>query len=282
VSGSIDAAAPPSRILYDSARRTSRAASEARALWRYRGLVIELVIRDIKVRYKRSVLGVLWTLLAPLINMVTLTIVFSAILRTAIENYPAYFLTGYIFWTFFAQATSSVALQTQDANEMAKRIFVPRSVFVAAAIGVALVNLTLSLLPLVGILAVTGSPLYAAWAFTPVAVLLGILFTSGVAFFLFILASRFTDVREMYLVLIQTWFFLTPIVYHASIVPARYRLPIWINPMHYLIQTFRRPIYEGVLPGAWTLVVSAGCALGVFVLGWLYFCRKADELAIRA
>ena len=68
----------------------------------HRGLVHELVVRDIKVRYKRSVLGILWTMLAPLLNMVALTLVFSAILRTAVQNYPVYFMTGSIFWAFFA------------------------------------------------------------------------------------------------------------------------------------------------------------------------------------
>ena len=103
-------------------------------------LVYELVIRDIKVRYKRSVLGVFWTMLAPLLNMVALTLVFSSILKQQIRNYPVYFMTGSILWTYFSQATSSAASQTQDSNELAKRIYIPRSVFVASSIGVGLVN----------------------------------------------------------------------------------------------------------------------------------------------
>ena len=88
------------------------------------------------------------------------------------------------------------------------------------------------------------------------------LFAAGVGFILFTLASRFTDVREMYLVLVQTWFFLTPIVYHPSIVPPKYRLALWANPMYFLLQTFRKPIYDGVIP-AWRLTVtSAGLAVG--------------------
>ena len=98
----------PEVPVYDSARRGSPVIEEARALWKYRSLVQELVIRDIKVRYKRSVLGIVWTMLAPLLNMVALTLVFSALLRQQIQNYPVYFLTGAVFWTFFSQTTDSV------------------------------------------------------------------------------------------------------------------------------------------------------------------------------
>jgi len=254
---------------------------EARALWRYRGLVQELVIRDIKVRYKRSVLGIFWTMLAPLLNMVALTLVFSALLRQQIQNYPVFFLTGSIFWAFFSQTTSSAASQTQDSNEIAKRIYIPRSVFVAAAIGGGLVNLALSMVPLLIIVLATGFPVHPTWAFLPISVLIAAVFSAGVALLLFTLASRFSDVREMYLVLVQTWFFLTPIVYHPSIVPPRYRFALWANPMYYLLQTFRKPIYEGVLPSPGLVGASAALAVTVFATGWIYFCHRADTFAYR-
>jgi homopolymeric O-antigen transport system permease protein len=267
--------------VYDSARRGSPVIEEARALWKYRSLVHELIIRDIKVRYKRSVLGIAWTMLAPLLNMVALTLVFSALLRQQIQNYPVYFLTGAVFWTFFSQTTASAASQTQDSNELAKRIYVPRSVFVAAAVGGGLVNLVLSMVPLLGILIATGFPIHPTWVFLPVSILIILLFSSGVAFLVFTLASRFTDVREMYGVLVQTWFFLTPIVYHPSIVPPRYRLALWINPMHHLVQTFRKPIYDGVIPSAGLVGGSFLLALAVFVTGWVYFCHRAEKFGYR-
>jgi len=267
--------------VYDSARRGSRTLEEALALWTYRSLVYELVIRDIKVRYKRSVLGIFWTMLAPLLNMVALTLVFSAILRNQIQNYPAYFMAGSIFWAFFSQTTTSTASHTQESNEIAKRIYVPRSVFVAASVGVGLVNLVLSIAPLLAIIVATGFPLHATLVFLPVSIAIVALFTAGVAFLLFTFASRFTDVREMYQVLVQTWFFLTPIVYHPSIVPPRFRFALWANPMYYLVQTFRKPIYDGVLPSAGLLAGSIGFSVVVLVTGWVYFCHRADQFAYR-
>lgn len=274
--------APEPLALYDSANRPPRVLEEARALWTYRGLVVELAIRDIKVRYKRSVLGIFWTMLAPLLNMVVLTLVFSALLQRQIENYPVYFLTGSLFWSFFAQTSSFAASQTAESNETARRIYVPRSVFVAAAAAVGLVNLGLSLVPLLLLLAVTGFPLHATWIFLPVSLLLVLLFTSGVAFFVFTLASRFSDVRDTYLVLLQLWFFLTPIIYHPSIVPARYRLALWANPMYYLVQTFRKPIYDGELPGGLLLAAAAAVSVAVFAAGWVYFARHADRFAFES
>jgi ABC-type polysaccharide/polyol phosphate export permease len=196
-------------------------------------------------------------MLAPLLNMVALTLVFSSLLKTQIQNYPVYFLAGSLFWTFFSQTTTSAASQTLDANEMTKRIYVPRSVFVVSAVAVGLVNLALSVVPLLLLLLVMGFPLHATWFFLPVGVLLLSVFAAGLGFFLFTLASRFSDVREMYQVLVQTWFFLTPIVYHPAIVPPRYRFALWLNPMYYLIQVTRRPIYDGVLPSPALLAATA-------------------------
>jgi ABC-type polysaccharide/polyol phosphate export permease len=277
-----DASVPlraPEGIVYDSARRPPRWIEEAVQLWKYRGLVHELVIRDIKVRYKRSILGMVWTMLAPLLNMIALTLVFSAILKTAIQNYPVYFMAGSIFWTYFAQTTSSAASQTMASNELAKRMFIPRSVFIASAVGGGLVNLGLSIIPLILILIVTGFPLHATWAFLPVSVFITTLFTAGVSLILFTLSSRFADIREMYLVLVQTWFFLTPIVYHPSIVPFRYRLALWLNPMYYLVQVFRKPIYDGVLPSAALLLGSLGLSVAVLITGWIFFCHRSDNMA---
>ena len=268
--------------LYDSAAPRSWALEEARALWKYRGLVHELVVRDIKVRYKRSVLGIAWTMLAPLLNMVALTLVFSTILKQQIANYPVFFMTGAIFWAFFSQTTSTAASQTQDSNEFAKRIYIPRSVFVASAIGVGLVNPALSIVPLLIILMVTHFPIYTTWFFLPVAVAIETLFAAGVGLWLFTFASRFSDVREMYVVIVQTWFFLTPIVYHPAIVPPKFRFALWLNPVYYLVQTFRKPVYDGVLPSVALVAVSSALSLVVFVSGWIYFAKRAERFAFHS
>lgn len=266
---------------YDSAVRTWRPLAEARELWRYRHLVRELVSRDLTVRYKRSVLGVGWTLLGPLLQMAALSVVLGALMRVQIENYPVYFLAGSLFWTFFSQATGHAANLTTDALELAKRIYLPRSAFVAASLGVALVNLVLSLLPLLLIALATGRTPGPTWLFLPVSVAIGAAFTAGVGFVVFTLACRFVDVRETYLVLLQPWFFLTPIIYPREIVPEQFRLLVKFNPMTYLVEVFRAPLYDGWLPGWKTLLFSVVAAVLSLAAGWWFYASRIDDYAAR-
>jgi ABC-2 type transport system permease protein len=267
--------------IYDSARHGLKWLEEARALWSYRHLVRELVARDIKVRYKRSALGVAWTMLSPLLNMLALTWVFSLVLRMNITNYPVYYLTGSIFWSFFAQSTGHAASLTVDALEVSKRIYVPRSVFVVAAVGVGLVNLTFSFVPLVAIIVFSGFPFHASWLFLPVSVVLGAFFTAGVGLLVFTLACRFVDIKETYLVLVGAWFFVTPIVYTAKYVPEKYRFIIRLNPMTYLVEIFRAPLYDGWLPGWKTIAFAVAVSLASLAVGWLVYSARIEEYARR-
>jgi len=263
--------------VYDSARLGTPFFSEAKALWEYRQLVRELVSRDVTVRYKRSVLGVAWTMLNPLLNMVALTVVFSVILRQGIEHFPVYFLGGMLFWNFFAQSTGHAASLSVDAADTTRRVYVPRSVFVVAAVGVGLVNLAFSLVPLILIVVVMRHPIHATWLFLPVAVLLGAMFCTGVGLVVFTLASRFVDVRETYMTLLTPWLFLTPIVYEPSLVPASYRWIVRWNPMTYLVEVFRAPIYNGWLPGRHTLAFAVVAAVASLVLGWAFYASRIEE-----
>ena len=267
---------------YDSAARRIPEIEELRNLWTYRSLVVELVIRDIKLRYKRSVLGIAWTMIAPLFNMIALTLVFSSLLKQQIHNYPAYFMIGSLYWTYFSTATSYAASQTHDSNEFSKKVYLPRSVFVISSTGVALVNLVLSIVPLVLILIVTRFRFRPTSWFFPISLVLETAFTLGLGFLVFTFASRFSDIREMYLVAINTWFFVTPIVYAPSIVPARFRYVLWLNPHYYLIQTFRTPLYDGILPPLSVIGFAAGIAFFTLAVGWIFFCRRIDEYAFRS
>jgi len=269
-------------IVYDSARRGPRFVEEARDLWQYRHFVVELAVRDIKIRYKRSALGVAWTMLNPLMTMLVFTLVFSTFQRQPIANYPVYFLSASLFWTFFAQATSHTATLTTDALEITRRIYVPRSAFVAGSVLVGLVNLVLSFVPFVLIVLGTGWRIRVSWLFLPAALVIGTLFTAGVGLFVFTLASRFVDVRDMYQVLLTPWFFVTPIVYEPSIVPERWRWVVRYNPMTYLVDVFRAPLYNGWLPGPNTLLFASAAAVLALAAGWLFYSAKVEEYGLRS
>ena len=157
----------------------------------------------------------------------------------------------------------------------------PRSVFVASAVGVALVNLLYSLVPLLVILLLTGQPIRLSWLFLPVSILVAVLFTAGVGLVVFTLASRFVDVKETYLVLLSTLFFLTPIVYAPAVLAPKYRLIVRLNPLTYLVEMFRAPLYDGWLPGPNTLAFSLLAGVLSLALGWLFYAAKIEDYGTR-
>ncbi len=267
--------------VYDSARRGSLALEELRGVFQYRDFIYQLVNRDIVARYKRSVLGVFWTLLNPLGTMIVLTVVFSQLFHS-VRGYPTYVLSGLIAWNFFAQTTNSSMQQIVWGSTLLQRIYMPRTIFAVSAIGTGLVNLILSLIPLIVLMLATGMQLNWILIFLPYAILLLTAFSLGLGLLLSAITVYFPDVAEMYQVALTTWLYLTPVIYPPEIIPDGYRrLILELNPMYYLIQIFRIPIFEGVIP-SWQIVTTGTCiALFTLVLGWVVFSNKADVFTYR-
>lgn len=268
-------------VHYDSADQRSPMRRELAELIRYRDLLGLLISKIIKTRYKRSALGVVWTWLNPLLNMAVLTVAFSALFKGSVRNYPLYILTGVICWTFFQQTTAYAMSSLVWGGSLLRRVYIPRTIFAVASVGHGLLNFALTLLPLVLIMAFMGRPFYATWWFVPLAVLLLAVFSLGVSLFMSTLAVFFVDVLDLYQILLQAWFFLTPIIYPASTLPPEYRWVVRFNPMGYLIELFRAPILEGVLPPGGTILAACAWSFGALAVGWFTMARKADELAYR-
>jgi ABC-type polysaccharide/polyol phosphate export permease len=268
-------------IDYDSAAHRLPVLDELIELVRYRDLLRLMVANIIKTRYKRSVFGMIWTLINPLLNMAVLTIAFSALFHSSIKNYPVYILTGLICWNFFVQTTTHAMGSLVWGGNLIKRIYVPRTIFAVSSIGNGLINLGLSLIPLLIIMLAMGHPLYATWWFLPIAVLLLAMFSLGVALFMSTLAVFFVDVIDMYQILIQAMYFLTPIMYPKEILPARYIWYLHLNPLYNLLELFRSPIYLGYLPGINTILAASATSVISLLVGWYAFTRKADEFAYR-
>jgi ABC-2 type transport system permease protein len=269
-------------MIYDSTKRGSPALEELRGIFQYRDLIYQLVRRDIVTRYKRSALGIAWTMLQPLGMMVIMTIVFSNLFRS-VQGYPSYILSGLIAWTFFSQTTTAAIHQVVWGGTLFRRIYLPHTSFAVSAISTGIVNLVLSLVPLIAIMLVTGRPLHWSLLFVPVAMLLLAAFALGVGLILSAMAVYFPDIVEMYQILLVAWMYLTPIIYPEEILPEVYRF--WItnlNPMYHLVQIFRTPIYEGSLPAWNQLTIASTIAFSTLIIGWLLFSRKADDFAYQA
>jgi len=248
-------------------------------LWGYRTLLRDLVARDLKVRYKRSVLGVVWTMLNPLLLMAILAFVFSHVLKVTVEHFAIYLLSALVLWNFFAQATqwSTACFLTYAA--LIRKIYVPRSIFVLATVLAGTVNLLISLVPLAVIMLIMGHPFSAALGFLPVPIVLTTIFALGISLALAPLSVMFADIVPIYQVVLTAWMYLTPILYPLTALPDRYRAVLVLNPMTHLVEAFRTPIYQGTIPSSHVLITSTIAAFGTLLIGYVIFHRYNDRVA---
>lgn len=267
--------------VYDSGRRPPPFWEEAVESWRYRDLILQFVLRDIRSRYKRSVLGVAWTMLNPLLMMAVLSLVFSNIFRVSAQNYPVYVLSGTIVWNFFAQSTIASMLQLVWGGALMNRIYLPRTVFAVSAVGVGLVNLSFAIVPLVAIMILTGAPITVSALQLPAAFAIAALLSLGVGLLISTAAVSFHDISEMYQIALSAWYFLTPVAYPESILPAGVARWLPFNPAYYAVKVFRDPLYHGQFSSARDLLTATAISIGIFLAGWFVFTSRSDRIAYR-
>lgn len=266
---------------YDSAKTDHPLLDEIFALVAYRQLLIQFVSRAIKTRYKRSFLGVAWTMLNPLLTMIVLTVVFSQLFRIQIENFPVYVLSGQLVWIFFSNTTSSAMGDMLWSGDLIKRIFVPKSVFAVSAIGTGIVNLGISLLPLLLISLVLSVKLSVSLLTWPLTIFLLALYSLGLSLILTTISVYFADMLPFYNVLLTIWLYATPVIYPLEIVPQQWLWLFRFNPMYYFIEAFRAPLLYAELPG-WEIWLPAILfAIVSLLLGGLIFTAKSNEYAYR-
>ncbi len=255
-----------------------------RELWRYRDLVLNLVVRDLKARYKNSLLGVAWSWVNPLLMMVVYTIVFNVLAgRSNLPNYPVFILCALLPWSFFTNAVSQSTNSIVDAAPLIKKVYFPREVLPIAAVMSNMVHFLISL-PVFFLLALVMGNRITPWALLfPVTLLIQVMFTTGVGLITATLNVFYRDTRLIMDVLLLAWFFLTPIFYPLTTVPERYVLwgvsinvRAWLlrlNPMASIISSYRDLLYWGA-PTAWDFLLrTAVTSLAVLVVGYLIFLR---------
>lgn len=247
-------------------------------LFRYRDLVRALVVRDLKVRYRRSMIGFLWTMLQPLFTMLVLTMVFSAVFRFNAPNYPVYALAGIMFWNFFSQSVTTSMNSLKGNAQLLTKLPVPKAVFPVATVLAGVINLLFALVPLFAILLITGHPIRPAVLFMPVAILLMALFTLGAGLLLSPMAVFFYDTIEMVTVVLTLLMYMTPIFYPMDIVPEKYLWAVRFNPLRSVLEVFRDPIYFGKIPPLSHLTVAVGVTVLTLAIGIVAFRRSSDRI----
>ncbi len=245
--------------------------------FRYRELIWALAMKELKIRYKRSALGFLWALLNPLLLMIVYTIVFSTIMVMKIPHYAIFLLSVLIPWTFFSQSMSYAAESIVGNADLIKKVRVPKSVFPIAAVVSNVINFLLSLIPLALLVIALGHPFYATWLFLPVPLLALTIATVGATFFFATANVFYRDVAHILQIILQIWFYVTPILYRIDFFPPNYRWLFKLNPLIFVMNDFRMSIYVGRLPEMKSVFASFVCAFLALFLGLAIFRKYESE-----
>jgi ABC-type polysaccharide/polyol phosphate export permease len=254
-----------------------------RELWRFRQLVGVLVVRELKVRYKRSIFGLLWTMLNPLLLMLVYTIVFTAIMPSSVRNFSIFLLSGLLPWIFFATAVTQGLFSILGNQDLIRKVRVPQAVFPLSVVGSNLVNFSLSLVPLLLLMLALRQPFGPALLFLPAATFVLLLFTSGITLLLATFTVFFRDVRHLTEVALQLLLYLSPVLYSVEMLNhdkwwfPLFRTFLALNPMSYLIPLLRDPVFYARLPPAPEIALAACISIAVFAIGLAVFTRLSPR-----
>ncbi|MBR0451397.1 MAG: ABC transporter permease [Oscillospiraceae bacterium] len=248
---------------------------------RYKYLLVCLVDRDYKVKYRRSVFGILWSMLNPIMMMIILNAVFSRVFRADIENFPVYLLTGQLVFSFFNEASSSAIFSVVEASALIKKIYVPKYVFPLERVLFGFVNMVFSLSALIILMIVQKVQVTAVTLLFPLPLIALFLFTCGWSFLISALCVYFRDLKHLYSVLMTAWMYITPIMY-----PIEYLSGSWVykivmlNPLTWYVQYFRQIVMYHALPTLEMNIVCFGEAILMMIIGLLSFRKLQDKFIL--
>ncbi len=207
--------------------------------YRYRELLTELVKRDVKVRYRRSVLGMLWSVLNPLLTMLVMNFVFSNVFRFDLVNFPVYLMTGQLVFGFLSEATNQSLTSILENRQLLLKVYIPKYIFPMSRVSASLVNLLFSLIALFIVLIFTGTPLSWTMLLVPVLFVYLFAFVLGMGLLLSCLAVFFRDTIHLYSVVLTVWMYITPIFYPVEILPEIGQVLVRFNPMFHYVRFMR-------------------------------------------
>lgn len=246
-------------------------------LFKYRGLLYEMVVRDLKVKYRGSFLGYLWSLLNPLMMMMVMSTVFAYLFRYTIPNYTMYVLSGQILFAFFSESTNLSMHSVLAGGALMRKVYVPKYIFPLSRVLSSIVNMIFSLGAIIIMLIITRTPITAAIVMLPISILYIAVFALGVSLVLSSLTVFFRDIIHLYGVLLTAWMYLTPIFYPESILPSGAMAIMSLNPLFYFISHFRTIVVYGAFPTMHLNFICMIFAVSALALGLYVFKKKQDE-----
>lgn len=258
----------------------ARIAETLQRLKKYKPLMNELVVRDLKLKYRRSFLGYVWSLLNPLMMMAIMTIVFSYMFRFDIPNYPLYLICGQTLWTFFNESTNMAMHSVLGNGALIRKVYIPKYIFPISRVLSSFVTMSFSLVAILIVMVVTRVPFTWKLLLLPVALAFLLLFCMGVGMVLAAFAVYFRDVIHLYSVVVLAWMYVTPIFYPVSALPANVAFLLQFNPMYHYVTFFRDVVIYGNIPSGVVWLGSIGFGTLVFGVGLLVFKKLQDNFVL--
>lgn len=240
-------------------------------LVQYKPLLRELVVRDLKIKYRKSFLGYLWSLLNPLMMMAIMTFVFSTLFKSNIENFPLYLICGQTVWTFFNESTTVSMNAIIDNGSLIKKVYIPKFIFPVSKVFSSFVTLGFNLVAILIVMVFTRSQFFATALLFVVPLFFLLLFCMGVGMFLSSLSVYFRDMLHLYGVLTLGLMYATPLFYPIEIVPEKVRMILELNPMYHYITFFRQVIIYGQVPPSSEWIICIGFSIVSIILGAFVF-----------
>ena len=247
---------------------------------RFMPLLRELVVRDIKVRYRHSALGLVWTVLNPLLMMVVITIVFSTLFKQNIPNFPIYYLSGSLIFAFNSESTTTALNSIISNASLIKKVYIPKYLFPLSNVLSGLVNLGFSLIAMVIVMLVTGAPFHATLLLLPIPIFYTFLFSVGLGILLSAVTVFFRDIAHFYSVFILAWTYFTPIFYPVEILPDAAMQLMRLNPMYHLVTYMRSLVLYGVFPSLKENLLCLCLGVLMLALGLFVFYKKQDKFVL--
>ncbi|WP_412693894.1 ABC transporter permease [Clostridium sp. AF22-10] len=248
---------------------------------KYKDLLIQLVSRDIKLKYRRSFLGYLWSVLNPLFVMIIMTIVFSTMFSRNIENFPVYLFTGKMLFDFMSTSTNQAMTSVTGNAALLKKTYVPKYIFTLSKVTSCMVDLLFSFGALFIVMLVTRARIYWTFFLFPLVVLQIYIFCCGLGFFLAEFNVFFRDIQYIYQAIITAWMYLTPIFYPVESLPSSVAFVVkGLNPLYYYVAQFRDLVYYGHFPGPRVFLGGWLIAFIMLFFGILMFKRKQDDFIL--
>jgi ABC-type polysaccharide/polyol phosphate export permease len=251
-----------------------------RELWRYRELAHILVAKEMKLRYRRSVLGFAWTMLNPLVTMVILSSVFTHVMRVQIDAFPVFVLSALLPWNFFVQSVVGGAMSIIHNESLLRNVRIPRAIIPIALTLSHLVNFLLALVPLVLVMVWQGVPLRPSIVVLPWFLVCHWAFTTGIVLVLSIWTVYFRDLGQIVEVSLTALFYLTPILYPLSLLPERFAGLLRLNPLVHLILPIRSLFFDGVIPEPSAFLIAGAIGAVTFAVGLAVFRSREDRLLV--